>query len=286
MSQHSARDQATDDPSPALGGNPKPARWNRINRLWPPLVTGGVALASMAVGANAVLSALPAASETVHVSEAARIVPAPLFGQEPQLPAPRPDHRSAVAHPSTAQAAPGPRVSPQPSANGEQARIDQTSNDQAQTQQPIAQQQAVPETQQPAAPEPDPVQQRVDAVAPSTDQLGTWINQALRVLVANGYSLSRMDPDDIRTIIQHESNGNPRAVNNADSNAAQGTPSKGLMQTIEPTFRTWALPGHRSIYDPVDNIIAGVRYSLATYGSLSNVPGVSGIRSGGSYQGY
>ena len=84
----------------------------------------------------------------------------------------------------------------------------------------------------------------------------------------------------------HESGGNPRAVNNWDINAANGTPSIGLMQTIEPTFKSYALPGYTNIYDPVHNIVAATRYALDRYGSLSSVPGVSGLRSGGSYQGY
>ena len=45
-----------------------------------------------------------------------------------------------------------------------------------------------------------------------------------------------MNPNDIWMIIQHESGGNPNAINNWDSNAAAGMPSKGLMQTIDPTF--------------------------------------------------
>lgn len=88
------------------------------------------------------------------------------------------------------------------------------------------------------------------------------------------------------TIILHESRGNPKAVNNWDTNAAQGTPSMGLMQTIEPTFKSYALPGHRNILDPVDNIIAATRCAIDKYGSVANVPGVEGIRSGGNYSGY
>ena len=71
-----------------------------------------------------------------------------------------------------------------------------------------------------------------------------------------------------------------------NSNAAAGIPSAGLMQTIAPTFDAYALPGYGNIYDPVDNIIAGVRYALARYGSLDNVPGVAAVRSGQPYVGY
>ena len=71
-----------------------------------------------------------------------------------------------------------------------------------------------------------------------------------------------------------------------NSNAAAGTPSAGIMQTIAPTFNAYALPGHGDIYNPVDNIIAGVRYALARYGSLDNVPGVAAVHSGEAYVGY
>src|SRR5699024_1643082 len=48
-----------------------------------------------------------------------------------------------------------------------------------------------------------------------------------------------------------------------------GTPSKGLMQVIEPTFRAYARPGYdKDIYDPLSNILASIRYAMATYGNL------------------
>lgn len=66
-----------------------------------------------------------------------------------------------------------------------------------------------------------------------------------------------------------ESSGNPKAINLWDSNAKRGTPSKGLMQVIGPTFRAYAMKGYASnIYDPLSNIIASIRYALANYGSL------------------
>ncbi|MFC5137171.1 transglycosylase SLT domain-containing protein [Actinomycetospora rhizophila] len=95
-----------------------------------------------------------------------------------------------------------------------------------------------------------------------------------------------MDPDDIATIIDHESGGDPEAINNWDSNADKGTPSQGLMQTIGPTFDSYKLDGHGEITDPVDNIIAGVRYAIARYGSVSEVPGVEAVARGDAYVGY
>ena len=117
-------------------------------------------------------------------------------------------------------------------------------------------------------------------------QVGDWINQATSILRAHGIDASKMNPQDIALIIQHESGGNPNAQNNWDSNAAAGHPSIGLMQTIGPTFDSYKLPGHDNIRNPVDNIIAGVRYAIARYGSISNVPGVRNVHNGGAYVGY
>ncbi|WP_280411857.1 transglycosylase SLT domain-containing protein [Nocardia asiatica] len=117
-------------------------------------------------------------------------------------------------------------------------------------------------------------------------QQGQWINEALQVLRQHGYDTRQIDPADIAAIIQHESGGNPNAINLWDSNAAAGIPSKGLMQTIDPTFNAYSVPGHRDIWNPVDNIVAGVRYAIERYGSVSNVPGIVQMRGGGSYVGY
>jgi tape measure domain-containing protein len=67
--------------------------------------------------------------------------------------------------------------------------------------------------------------------------------------------------------MQSESNGNPRAVNNWDSNARAGTPSKGLMQVIQPTFDAYAGPyRNRGIWDPMANIFAAMNYAVRRYG--------------------
>jgi Transglycosylase SLT domain len=126
-----------------------------------------------------------------------------------------------------------------------------------------------------------------DSSSGSGSSVNDWINSAFSVLEANGVPASQLNSSDVNLIIQHESGGDPGAVNNWDSNAAAGDPSQGLMQTTGQTFNAYALPGYNSnILDPVSNIIAGVRYALATYGSLNNVPGVVAVDSGGSYVGY
>ncbi len=71
--------------------------------------------------------------------------------------------------------------------------------------------------------------------------------------------------------MQTESSGNPAAINNWDINAKRGTPSKGLMQVIDPTFKAYARPGFDSnIYDPMSNVLASIRYAKSRYGSLEN----------------
>jgi WXG100 family type VII secretion target len=122
--------------------------------------------------------------------------------------------------------------------------------------------------------------------APPSGNVASWIKQAEQLLIKSGVPASKISADDINIIIQHESAGNPHAENNWDSNAAAGHPSKGLMQTIDSTFNSYALPGHTDIWNPVDNIVAGVRYALSRYGSLDAVPGVAAVHSGGSYVGY
>jgi uncharacterized protein YukE len=113
-----------------------------------------------------------------------------------------------------------------------------------------------------------------------------WIDQAIQILEQNGVPASELNANDIWTIIQHESGGNPNAINLWDSNAQAGHPSKGLMQCIDSTFNGHSLPGHTNIYNPVDNVIAGVRYALSRYGSIGNVPGIRAVHSGGHYVGY
>ncbi|UKD52992.1 transglycosylase SLT domain-containing protein [Amycolatopsis sp. FU40] len=122
--------------------------------------------------------------------------------------------------------------------------------------------------------------------SPPPGNVQQWIQEAIKALQAAGVNVTDADIKNIWAIIQHESGGNPNAINNWDSNAAAGHPSKGLMQCIDSTFNAHKLPGHDNIYNPVDNIIAGVRYSLDRYGSMSNVPGIAAMAHGGAYRGY
>jgi SLT domain-containing protein/cell wall-associated NlpC family hydrolase len=112
--------------------------------------------------------------------------------------------------------------------------------------------------------------------------VATWIKTALGIIKKDSKSNERI----VNTMIQHESGGNPKAINNWDSNAKAGHPSKGIMQTIDSTFNHYSIKGHKDIWNPVDNIIAGVRYADSRYGSLANVPGIKSMNNGGGYKGY
>lgn len=122
--------------------------------------------------------------------------------------------------------------------------------------------------------------------SPHQRQVEGWIREAVAILAANGTPITEDSVDEIYTIIEKESNGNPNAVNNWDSNAARGTPSKGLMQCIDPTFQAYKLAGHDDIYNPVANIIAGVRYTYARYGGFGGHPGLVSMTNGTGYRGY
>ena len=94
-----------------------------------------------------------------------------------------------------------------------------------------------------------------------------WRGLVRHILKAKGLPLT-LDNTTLRRMNQ-ESGGNPRAINNWDVNAVNGTPSKGLMQVIDPTFRANADPGFNTdIWDPESNIRASMNYALRRYGSL------------------
>jgi SLT domain-containing protein len=76
----------------------------------------------------------------------------------------------------------------------------------------------------------------------------------------------------LNTLITRESNWDPNAINNYDSNAAAGTPSQGLAQVIPPTFAAYHVAGtSNNILDPIANVAAAIRYIVSVYGDISNV---------------
>lgn len=99
--------------------------------------------------------------------------------------------------------------------------------------------------------------------------VGRWKKTAIKALKMTGdYTKSNLSA--LMAQMKSESNGNPKSVNNWDSNAARGTPSKGLMQMIQPTFDSYKMKGHGNIYNALDNILAAIRYTKANYTSLAS----------------
>ena len=103
------------------------------------------------------------------------------------------------------------------------------------------------------------------------NNLDGWIRHARAIMAVHGIPGTY---NGIYRNIIRESSGNPNAINLWDSNAAAGTPSKGLLQTIQPTFNAYHVAGTSwNIYDPVANITAACNYAWHLYGSIDNVNG-------------
>lgn len=118
--------------------------------------------------------------------------------------------------------------------------------------------------------------------AGNDDDLDGQIDKALGLM-----GLPQKLAPGVKKIIMRESTGKANAVNGWDSNAAAGTPSKGLMQLIDTTFQNAVLPSlaDKGIFDPVANITAGVRTMIANHGIDAVMDG--GLtNSSGSYVGY
>lgn len=94
-----------------------------------------------------------------------------------------------------------------------------------------------------------------------------WRPFVERALEANGIAANSYRVSKILATIRRESNGNPTVQNNWDSNALAGHPSIGLMQTIQPTFDTYAFAGHRNIRNGYDNLLAAINYIKHRYGT-------------------
>ncbi|MCI3279231.1 transglycosylase SLT domain-containing protein [Streptomyces cylindrosporus] len=104
-----------------------------------------------------------------------------------------------------------------------------------------------------------------------SNTLDGWIRASLQVMAQHGIPGSY---DGIYRNVIRESSGNPYAINNWDSNALAGTPSKGLLQVIDPTFAAYHVSGTSyDPYDPVANITAACNYAAQRYGSIDNVWG-------------
>ncbi|MFF4815095.1 LysM peptidoglycan-binding domain-containing protein [Kitasatospora sp. NPDC001309] len=137
-----------------------------------------------------------------------------------------------------------------------------------------------PKSAAPVASEPKPKIRPAVVGTPVTKSSGYsndltgWIEKARDILRANGDLVPSAAAIEHRAMV--ESGGNPKAENHWDSNEALYGGTYGLLQCIRPTFDAYSLPGHRDILNPVDSIIAGVRYANATYGSFESIAWNSG----------
>ncbi|MFE3329774.1 transglycosylase SLT domain-containing protein [Streptomyces sp. NPDC059176] len=115
----------------------------------------------------------------------------------------------------------------------------------------------------------DPAKKAEKAKKSYPDNLDGWIRESLDIMKSKGIPGSY---EGLHRNIMRESGGNPKAQNNWDVNAQNGTPSKGLLQVIKPTFEAYHVKGTaHELTDPVANITAAANYAADRYGSIDNV---------------
>lgn len=102
---------------------------------------------------------------------------------------------------------------------------------------------------------------------PQGGSVERWRSYVERALKANGIEPTAFRVSKILATIKRESNGDPNAQNNWDSNALAGHPSIGLMQTIGPTFEAYKHAGHNNIRNGYDNLLAAINYIKHRYGT-------------------
>ncbi|MFF3496882.1 transglycosylase SLT domain-containing protein [Streptomyces sp. NPDC002795] len=101
------------------------------------------------------------------------------------------------------------------------------------------------------------------------NNLDGWIKESLAIMKDKGIPGSY---EGLHRNIMRESGGDPAAVNGTDINAQNGTPSKGLLQVIQPTFDAYHVAGTaNNLTDPVANLVAAANYAADKYGSIDNV---------------
>lgn len=119
---------------------------------------------------------------------------------------------------------------------------------------------------------------------PQGGSVERWRSYVERALEANGIEPTAFRVSKILETIRRESNGDPNAINNWDSNAMAGHPSIGLMQTIGPTFEAYKHAGHNNIRNGYDNLLAAINYIKHRYGTSDaafNRVAAYGYRNGG-----
>lgn len=131
----------------------------------------------------------------------------------------------------------------------------------------------------------NPMTYGASAGNPSGHSVNRWRPYVVRALKANGFAATANQVAAWMKVIRRESNGDPSVINTWDPNARMGHPSKGLVQTIQPTFDAYKFRGHNNPLNGYDDLLAGIHYMKAKYGSgssaFSTVSGPMGYDSGG-----
>lgn len=84
-----------------------------------------------------------------------------------------------------------------------------------------------------------------------------WKKDIKKAAKAMGANPSDEDINKIVSMIQHESGGDPKRVQEVwDQNMAAGNPAQGLLQYIPQTFNTYAVSGHKNIKSGYDQLLA------------------------------
>jgi len=115
-----------------------------------------------------------------------------------------------------------------------------------------------------------------------------WIQQAMKDAGVSGSQWLT----GLEAMVQHESGGNPNAVNPVGINPVTGQIMRqggehatGIAQMLMSTFQAYMKPGMNNILNPVDNLVASIRYIQARYGGIVGMEQASGLLSG-HYRGY
>lgn len=84
-----------------------------------------------------------------------------------------------------------------------------------------------------------------------------WKPDIKKAAKAMGVNVTDQQVDEIVSLIQHESGGDPTITQGVqDVNSARGDPAIGLLQFIPETFNTYAVKGHHNIRSGYDQLLA------------------------------